>query len=478
MTRRRGSARVADALRDSPPPLDELRRARMERRLLDAVSSGEHASGEPARALSSTSTAGRAGARERTGRLRAGAIGALAMAASIALGLVAWPRLSSFSPLSSLWPEDAPVARFALIGESTASGTIDVGATLEVDDGDRAEVRAFGVEVDLEGGTAMRFGALAEEHVRLELTRGAIEVAFHPRVRGRERLTIETPSARVEVVGTVFTVRLEGEGGATTRVSVREGVVRVVPRGMHGGDDTESAVRVRAGQSVAIGGASDPARTAAAGREVHGEAAVAIAEIDVAGEVEAELGARRPARSPARARADDEVMHEEAAAAAPDDGAGALLDEPPSASVPFAPEAAVTPRQQAELASRLLERGDHAGARAVFAQIARSPRASRAQRAEAQSAIGDSFFATGDLREAEGAYEAAARIGAGTAEGANAIYSLARHQERELRQPEQARRTYLRYLDEAPNGALARQAEAAICRLGGDPRVDCGGRTR
>ncbi|UJR87087.1 FecR family protein [Sandaracinus amylolyticus] len=437
MTRRDASARAVDALRASPPELDELRRARMERRLVDAVGRGERAREtgvEP---------------RRSGGRAWAAAGGALAVAAVVGLAVIVRPVLFGGG-------EQRPVARFEMGGTRTASGTLDVGGALEVGPGERAEVRVGGVELDLEGGSAMRFGSLDVRDVRVELTSGGVDVAFHPRERGRERLSIETPSARVEVVGTVFSVRLQG---GATRVAVREGTVRVVPRRA-----SESAVLVHAGESVEIDG--EPAAEARAPEPA--AAPVETVEPPVAVVVEAAPRARRetaPAApiAPALPRAVEPAAIE-------------IADEVPSAVVQPPEVAPVSPRQRLAAARHVLEDlRDHPRARAMLVELVRDRDAPIDVRAEAQTLIADSFLATGEAHEAADAYERAAALGRGRPEGANALFSLARLQEGALRDRDAARATYVRYLQEAPHGAHAQLVRAAVCRLGGDPAVPCGG---
>src|SRR5687768_10115633 len=92
-----GATRVAGALRSTPPALDELTRARMERRLLDAP-----------RDRTSHVTMDRG--RDRRARMAWGAGGALvAAAAALAIGWIVWPR---GAPIGS----EGPVARFTIDG--------------------------------------------------------------------------------------------------------------------------------------------------------------------------------------------------------------------------------------------------------------------------------------------------------------------------------------------------------------------------
>src|SRR5436305_238866 len=58
--------------------------------------------------------------------------------------------------------------------------------------------------------------------------RGRIDVDFHPQHKGEQRRSIESLAARVQVVGTRFSVQVDALGN--TDVRVREGVVEVLPR--------------------------------------------------------------------------------------------------------------------------------------------------------------------------------------------------------------------------------------------------------
>lgn len=413
MTRRDGSARVADALRASPPSMDDLRRARMERRVLELV----HDKAQPGPRTCEVHSI------EKRGVLAGAVAGAMAMAAA---ALLVWFSLDSAEPL-------------ARVEWSGSERTVGVGAMLEISEAEHAVVTAFGVRIEVDGApTAMRFTELEREHVELELERGAIDVAFHPAERGRERLSIETPSARVEVVGTEFTVRISGE---ETVVAVRQGVVRVVPRARR-----EEAVLVHAGDQVAVGVGAEPRFEAAAALESR-------PEVEHPGNVAVE--------APIEVRASD---HEPVAAPAVERAAGPTKIErlPPAVD-------------RLSAARQVLERGEHDRARAMLAALAHAADASLDVKITAETLMGDSFQASGSGEQAAAAYERAASLGRGRDLGHLAIIALARLHERVRLDPDEARRTYVRYLEEAPTGANARMAREAVCRLGGDPRVQCGG---
>lgn len=87
------------------------------------------------------------------------------------------------------------------------------------------------------------------EHSELRLDRGHLAIAVDP-LQASQSFVISTPAAMIEVIGTVFRVKVEPNG---TAVSVDEGVVRVTPR--NGG----AAELVRAGQRTFVSNTPAPA---------------------------------------------------------------------------------------------------------------------------------------------------------------------------------------------------------------------------
>jgi hypothetical protein len=413
MTRRDGSATVAEALRASPPSLDELRRARIERRVIESMD-------------------GRPAAEPRIRRRNAQKFLWVNVAIlSAAAALVMWFSRRGADEL----------ARFERTGTSAEHGTIGVGTMLEVRETEHMVVQAFGAQFEVSGTpTHMRFRALSREHVDIELQRGSVEVAFHPSERGRERLSIETPNARVEVVGTEFTVQFSGQ---ETRVSVREGVVRVVPS-----ERQDEAVLVHAGDRVAVMDGREPMLETAE-RSSPTFANPAVVAPPAPNEDPAEHAETREPSPPAPI-------------------------EPAVLPSPIPPAIPATERLAA--ARQVLERGEHARARMLLASLARVTDAPIDVRVEAETLMGDSFQASGAAEQAASAYERAASLGRDRPLGHLAIIALARLHERVRLDSDAAKRTYLRYLEEAPSGANARMARDAVCRLGGDPSVECGAR--
>lgn len=428
-----GSEALAELLRDHPPRPDDLARARMEKRLLVAP---------PGRALERPARSGRA-------LLVAG--GALALAAAVVLAV-----------LAAREEPGAPVARFER-REASASverGTLEEGSSLRTAEDEVADIAVADSRVRIEGASRVRIAGLASERLALELDEGSVEVAFHPRARGSERMTVETPDARVEVVGTVF--RVTARGGAT-EVSVAEGTVRVVPlaggapRLVHAGDSTRVARELAEVPSAIEAGERAPATSETASEMASETEAGEIAAGEIAaGEIAAgEIAAGEIAGNDIPAA---DIARAEIAARGP-----APPDVEPVAS---------TPAERLAEARRLHVAGRAPAALRMLRELT-GPSVPLAVRVEAWELMGDAHQSAGRIADAARAYESAAREGRGTRGGLNAIYALARLQHRRLGDRDAARASYERYLAEAPRDAeggvdapLASQARRALCSLG------------
>lgn len=147
--------------------------------------------------------------------------GVVALAAAAAMLFVASP----FSDRSEPTPpaSDLVISRGALSGVAATNAAVDVvghdDAVVELTDG---------TTLTLAPATRITRRNLAAS--RWELARGKVALAVTKRHPG-ETLQVITDEARVEVVGTHFTVERSGiDAHVTTRVEVTEGVVRVTPR--------------------------------------------------------------------------------------------------------------------------------------------------------------------------------------------------------------------------------------------------------
>ncbi len=137
-------------------------------------------------------------------------------------------------------------------------------------------------------------------------------------------------------------------------------------------------------------------------------------------------------------------------------------DELPSEPEKLSSEAAAKKLDQARA---LLRDGRHPAARGKLRALLAAGGAPQRVRVEALTLIAESHTAQGDMRRAVEAYEQAAEIGVRTPSGDNAQFALARLLERFTQDRDAAAGAYARYLERAPDGALATQARAALCRL-------------
>lgn len=457
-------------------------------------------------APSASALTGSALLRVRRRDRRGGSWFALGIAASVMLGIgaVAWERVQ---------PRREAVAHFTIRGSGNASGAVHVGGTLEVAAGDRANVRVGNAELDVRSDASLHFVAIAANDLALRLERGSLDVAFHPARRGEESLVVDTKAVRVEVVGTVFSVVADA---TSTRVSVSEGAVRVVPRATDGSPG-QSAVMVRAGESVVFDLSepmADVAESAvvaefAAPEEVANGidvdlrlSADALAEAaDLVGaanepnedsatelpgagrESTADRGSTAGRESTARAapqsatRARARRTHgTHSTAVASSVGLPPPSDPMADATSPVRADSeratpAVEPRGgPLESARVLLMESRYAEALEQLEQLSQSS-ADVEVRIEALSLIGDIFgYHRGQPARAVQAYRAAIALAdrpiAESEAAQEALYSLARLYERRLRDSERARAEYRRYL-EAGGSAHSLAAQRAVCRLGG-----------
>jgi hypothetical protein len=406
------SGMIARALREQPPDLDEVTRARMERTLLQAWR---------------THAAARVPLPGRPQTPFARAVWAASIAASaVAGGIVAFSVFGG-TPQTTL---AANVGQFELrIGDAAVqSGSVAEGQVLESGAHGRLDVDLRSARLQMGRDTRLRFDRMSEPDLTLSLLKGRLEVDFHPQHHGEQHMSVESAAARVNVVGTRFVLDVDALGN--TEVSVTEGVVEVVPR------SGAEVRRVPAGEHVYV--------RADDGDEYERKVRDAIEQNlrsldDAPGE---------PAE-PAAAHADMDFTLDDAAALG-------TAHETLSAS---------TISRKLKAARRLLHQGQHVQARARLRELSGDSVAVRF-RVEALTLIAESFTAQGDVPRAAQAYRKASELSPSEAAGHNARFALGRLLERYAHDKSAATEAYRSYLDRAPRGPLAAQARQALCRLG------------
>ena len=401
--------RLASALAREDSRVDDVTIARMERAVLGAWRSRASrvesfpVRRRPKRLLS-------------VGVLAAAAFGATAAGAILGLFLVE--------------QSDTPAlvdggAQFEMqLGEGALQrGALAEGQTLESGRYGHIRVDIGHTRVEMEPDARVRFDRISPQHIDLTLLEGTIAAHFNPEHASARQMAVETRSARVVVVGTRFTVAVDGQGN--TQVAVREGIVDVVPR-------TGATERLLAGQRTEVlldGGDS----TERAVREALTAQLEALSEAEVTADGSAETL---------------------------DDEAGAAEQAVDAVAV------AQNIEQRLEQARRLLRQGRHQAARLRLRRLAAEGSARSGSRAEAMTLMAESFTAQGQISDAAEAYQSAAELAPTASVGHNAVFALARLLERYTRDREGAVAAYERYLRRAPAGALAGQARRALCALG------------
>lgn len=418
-----GPERVAQRLHAEPPRLDDLGRARVERAVMASLRTAPEA---PSPAP----------------RHRWAPRFAVAAFVAATLATLAWWGLSepTASPPGAS-PE--PSVPSSLVAE----GMPAQGETLRTGAGQRVHARIDGSEVGLEPNTRARFERIAQQELRVRLRQGALRVTFRPR-EDEQRMVVVTPAARVEVVGTVF--RVEVDGTHATGVWVERGAVRVVPT-----EDEDTPRTVRAGDSTRV----EPAGT------------VSVDVVD---------GLVEDAAQDAAEPTDDEG----AAAEEPEPAASSKADGSPEArsETPRGRGRAVRRPQRAQVllpgdvpsphlarAQRLLGERKYEAARRRLRRVTESTSRSRAERTQAWVLIAESHEEQGRHAKAAEAYGKAAWFGSGTVAGKRALFMLAQIREGRLADARGARNAYRRYLRQFPDGSDAAAARRALCRLGACP---------
>ncbi len=476
--------------------MDDLRRARLERSLLEAETAGAQ---EPSR-----------------GRVWALAAAAVALLAVVG---VAWGLLE----------EPGPVAEFESFrdGVRVRQGEFAAGETLQTVQGQLLRV-AIGAAhgdgrealVEVGPGSRVRFDEVTGSDLGLRLFRGSVRVEFHPRVPGEVGFRVATDVAEVRVVGTIFEVVSDPEG---TRVGVEQGVVQVLPlsgepRLVRASEDLvvpadgslEGETPAREQSAQATGDAEDEdydmviaALARARARSYPPEDAVrsvperrqsvgATADEDVAsGEFEQESEAAPESVELAEELDEEseepevEVEESEVVAEAPGvseeetdgplelpgSGAGGL--DAPGDPAPAQSRSAyyeLSTRERFDLAQRLFRDRRFAMARHELYVIARNS-SQGGERARAWLLVARSWEREGDVEQVVEAYRRAISQGGSSSWAGDALYALAQTR---LRGGDVAagRRLLLRYLEEHPDGTRGAAVRERLCRLGSEAHCE------
>lgn len=457
--RKAGHADLAAELRRDRPQLDDVRRVRLERRILAHV---RDAGPAPERAGSVPSHL------PWRSRPWVASVAALVAAA-----------LAGFLVRDALVSRPSPEARFTVDGTraATREGPLTPGSRLVLGRDERGRLEIGDVAAWLRDEGAIEVRSADPDDVRFVLERGTVELAFHPQRRGRQRLRVETPNAEVEVVGTVFVVRVDAEG---TTVSVREGTVRVTPRG-------GAARLLRAGESttVPVGRATDrePSTNSpsSANEAVRDGASAAETNRTSADRSRLDQPFVRTAMSRSSWR---HVASERSAAdrpreadGRPDDAAGGVPVETAGVEVPPEPTSTPTLRAASSSSSSSPVAADRdessRGAPALDAWAAHRP--SSREIAAAWHEI-DELQARGQFERSIALLLRLERY-APPSDQDEALFDRARTVQEALRRPAEARALYAEYLRRFPEGPHVPEVRRRLVALGGDPEPTGAGST-
>ena len=417
---------IAEALRQEQAPLDDVTRARIERRLVEAW--------ELKRASRRISTG------ERAPAAAVPRIWAASMAAFVFVALlVVLFEVANDRRLSE--PDPVQMAHFELrVGDAAVqTGVVGEGQTLETGKYGSIDVTASASRVLIFPNSRVRFDRISSDDVHLSLVVGKVEVTFHPIRYGEQSIAVETRVASVQAVGTRFSVEVDPRGD--TSIDVTEGVVSVTSS-----SGNRSAKNVAAGERVRIG---------ADGREKRAPMPVGADRTLIANETGVPSA----------------VAEESAQVDEPPEAPAASLpsEEKPQTSHPQVRRAKLqTGREQADplkVARLMIWMKQYAAARDRLRRIATGS-ADSGTRAAAYTLIAESYLAEGYLPRAADSYNDAARVAPDEPVSRNAVFSLARLLEYYVKDNQAAVSAYRRYLRESPRGKYRQQAYEALCRLG------------
>jgi hypothetical protein len=127
------------------------------------------------------------------------------------------------------------------------------GDAVETAAGARARLSTSKSSVNVGESTVLKLSRPSEAEERISLRRGRVDVSVDKSIEAKRAVVVETPDAEVVVRGTVFDVRVEPSGGATTtHVHVSKGSVWVLAHGVQ-------VALLSAGQAWSSGGAAQVA---------------------------------------------------------------------------------------------------------------------------------------------------------------------------------------------------------------------------
>lgn len=424
--------RVAEVLRRHPPVPDDLSRVRAERNVVQASR----------RALLAPPPS----PRRRT--LRGALIASTLTAAAAAAVVFSWGGPDRNAPTTGMGsPDSRSTARERMEASLVAEGMPAQGETLRTGAGQRMRARIGASEVELESNTSAHFERLAPEELRVRLRSGALGVTFHPKPESEQQLVITTRAARVEVVGTVF--RVEVDGADATGVWVEEGKVRVVPTAQ----GTEPRL-VSQGESL---------------------------RVEPTGMVPVEVLDGSPTSTDTKAAEPDATAE---TGAGTDTGTGTKTKETGATAAKRSPGGSASPhgKRKAVRGRVILPGGDHLPgfvrakallakrrfqpARRLLRKVADQKAESRTTRTRAWILIAESYEEEGNHTRAAEAYGKASWFGTRTRAGLEALFRLGQLREGRLGDARGARNAYTRYLQQAPHGPKAPHVRRALCRLG------------
>ena len=344
--------------------------------------------------------------------------------------------------------------RVTFDGRSLVAGqdpSVRAGTTVSTDDASHLQLRdGANAVVTVASRSRVEIVGWTPQSTRLVLEAGTIRAQVDPR-EARELFEIVTPSARVIVVGTEFTVTCSGEGDTLVRGT--SGKVRVERR------DGSLAGFVTAGAQLRVA----PAATLAKHTTAPAEAPVPPPEPSPAEPVELVEAKPEPVESSPEAPLDEvapEVPKPAPKKVRPKRRRAAVAkvadDKPPAAEVseaPAVPKAPVmSPLRQARI---WLAEGQEAKAVALLLKTT-------ATDWRRDALLGDAYQLSGGYAAAAAAYERA--LGLASRPPASLLADLATLQEKRLGRPDRAAATWQRYLTTHPNGADAARAHLSVGR--------------